>query len=158
MKKFISHSANETLKLGQLLAKDLYGGEVLALIGDLGSGKTILTKGLAKGLGIKKIVNSPTFVLMKIYKIKNLKSRKMTRGSSQDLLGLKIRNFIHIDAYRLTAGKDLVDIGIEDWLNKKNTVVIIEWADRVKDILPKKAITIKIKINRQKSIREFIIN
>ncbi|MDD2646568.1 MAG: tRNA (adenosine(37)-N6)-threonylcarbamoyltransferase complex ATPase subunit type 1 TsaE [Patescibacteria group bacterium] len=147
MKTHISHSTNETLLFGQLLAKDLRGGETLALTGDLGSGKTVLTKGLAIGLGIKNIINSPTFVLMKVYQ-----NKKSIRRPAD-----KIKYLIHVDAYRLTSSKELMDIGLGDWFNKKNAIVVIEWADRVKNILPKGAIKIKIKINHKKNLRKFTI-
>src|SRR6056297_286542 len=116
-----THSEKQTIKFGKEFSKKLQGGEVLALIGNLGSGKTVFTKGLAKGLGVKKNITSPTFVLMKNYKINQ-------NG---------INNFVHVDAYRLDNSKELKDIGIKDWFNKKDTVVVVEWADKVKDILPK---------------------
>ena len=111
----------------------------MALIGELGSGKTVLIKGMAQGLGIKKIITSPTFVLMKVYKIENCK--------------LKIENLVHVDAYRLKSGQDLIDIGIKDWLEKPDTVTVIEWAERVKDILPKKTIVIKLNFGKKKNER-----
>lgn len=144
MKNFISKSEKETQDIGLELAKSLKGGEVLALSGNLGSGKTILTKGLARGLGVKKIITSPTFVLMKVYKIE--------RGSAN------LENFIHVDAYRLKKESDLREIGLFDWLNKKNSVVVIEWAEKVKKILPKNAIEIKIKLGKKETERFFSTN
>lgn len=132
MKQIITKSEAQTLALGKKLASHLKGGEVIALVGDLGAGKTVLARGLARGLGIKSTINSPTFVLMKVYKIKNRK--------------LKIRNFIHVDAYRLSSGQELVDIGIFDWLGRQDSVVLIEWAERVKDILSKKKIKICLRV------------
>jgi len=132
MKKIITKSEAQTLALGKKLARRLRGGEVIALVGDLGAGKTVFTRGLARGLGVKNIINSPTFVLMKVYKIRNLK--------------LKIKNLIHVDAYRLNSGRELIDIGLKDWLGRRDGVVLIEWADRVKDILPKKKIRINLKV------------
>jgi tRNA threonylcarbamoyladenosine biosynthesis protein TsaE len=120
----------QTHSLGKKFAESLRGGEVIALIGDLGAGKTVFTKGLAAGLGIKQIVNSPTFVVMKIYKTAN-QGPVCRRGR------LEIRNLVHIDAYRLKSGNELKGIGIEDYLNKPETITVIEWADRAKDILPK---------------------
>ena len=69
--KFITKSERETIQLGKKLSRNFRGGQTVALIGELGSGKTVLIKGMAQGLGIKKIITSPTFVLMKVYKIEN---------------------------------------------------------------------------------------
>lgn len=143
MTKFTTHSEKQTFNLGKKLAKKMRSGGVIALIGELGAGKTVLIKGLAVGLGIKKIITSPTFVLMKIYKIQSPVSG--------------IQHLAHIDAYRLQTGQDLIDIGIKDWLGRPDTVTVIEWADRVKDILPKNTITTKIKIGKKKNEREIII-
>lgn len=138
-KSFISKSEKETFDLGKKIAADLKGGEVLCLVGDLGSGKTVFTKGLAMELGIKKTVTSPTFVLLKPYNIK--KTRKQ-----------EIKTLVHIDAYRLQNGKQLKAIGAEDFFNNENCVTVIEWADRVKDIWPKKnrLFTFKIRDNFRK--------
>lgn len=139
MRKVLSYSEKQTFNLGKKLAKKLCGGEVVALIGELGAGKTILIKGIAAGLGIKKTITSPTFVMMKVYEIKDLK--------------LKIKALIHVDAYRLKSGQDLIDIGLKDWLSRADTVTVIEWADRVKDILPQNPITIKIETGKKKNER-----
>ena len=129
----ITLSEKQTLDLGKKIAKELKGGETIALIGELGAGKTIFTKGIADGLRIKKIITSPTFVLMKVYPIDLKKNNK-------------IKTLCHIDAYRLNSGKDLIDIGINDYLEQKNTVTIIEWADQIEDILPINTIFVKIEV------------
>jgi tRNA threonylcarbamoyladenosine biosynthesis protein TsaE len=141
--KLTTKTEKHTYDLGKKFSKSLLGGEVIALIGDLGAGKTVFTKGLATGLGIKQTVNSPTFVVMKIYK--SLKAR-----SSR----LKALTLVHIDAYRLNNGDELKEIGIEDYLSKPDTVTVIEWADRVKNILPKntKYIYLKNLANGQREI------
>lgn len=143
MSRFISKSEKETEKIAAEIAKKLRSGEVIALIGNLGTGKTVFVRGLAKAFGIKKNITSPSFVLMKVYRIKNCQ--------------LKIKNFIHVDAYRLKNEKDLIDIGILDWLGKKDTLTVIEWAERVKKILPKKAIKIKIKFGRREGERNILL-
>lgn len=130
MKKIIADNEKETLSCGEELAKQLKGGEVLALYGDLGAGKTKFLQGLAKGLGVRIKVNSPTFNIMKIYRV---------AGNG------KINTFCHIDAYRLSSGKDLDALGVEEYFYDKNTVTAIEWAERVEEILPKKRINVKIK-------------
>ena len=137
----ITRSEKETFQLGEKMAKGLKGGEVIALVGNLGAGKTIFIKGLAKGLGVKQTITSPTFVLMKIYPV---------RSSS-------IRYLCHVDVYRLTRGQDLVDIGLNDWLGQKDVVTVIEWANQVKEILPRKRIEVKINFGRKENIRKIEI-
>lgn len=93
---------------------------VLALYGDLGAGKTAFTKVVAKQLGISESVTSPTFVVMKRY--------EPSIGSW--------RSLVHIDAYRLESVEELVVLGFWDWLLESNTLIIIEWADKVESLLP----------------------
>lgn len=126
--KIITKSEKETFAFARKFASGLSGGEVLALYGDLGSGKTAFTKGLAKGLGVKNIITSPTFVLMKVYDYSRNKK------------------LVHIDAYRLGGGNDLEMIGASDYFGDKNSVVVIEWAEKVKGILPKNVVKIKFKV------------
>jgi len=114
---YVSKSANETEAIAQDFAKNLKGGEVIALVGDLGSGKTTFTKGLAKELGIKIPITSPTFVILKQYKIKKS--------------GLKrtADNLIHMDCYRLKSAEDALGVGITDYLGKDDTIFVIEWPE-----------------------------
>lgn len=114
---------------GHLIAKNLKGGDVVLLYGELGSGKSTLTKGIANELGVKEITTSPTFTLMNVYKANHP----------------KIKNFVHCDTYRLRSKDDLEDIGLTDYLYKKDTVCIIEWPDKVEDLIKEKN-TIKIHI------------
>jgi len=138
--KITTQSEKQTINLGKSFAQELQGGETIGFIGELGAGKTVFIKGLAQGLNIKNIITSPTFVLMKVYKIK---------GS--------IKHLCHVDAYRLKSSQDLIDIGINDYLNKKTTITVIEWADQVADILPEKVIIVKLKIGRKKNERVITI-
>jgi tRNA threonylcarbamoyladenosine biosynthesis protein TsaE len=124
--RITTKNEKETQKLAEKIAKDLRGGEVLALVGDLGAGKTTFTQGLAKALGVKTRVNSPTFVVMKLYKPKHP----------------TIKNLAHIDAYRLGDEIDLKQIGWDDFQDKQS-VVVIEWADKAKNILPKQTVWLK---------------
>ena len=134
--KIITHSEQETFSLAKKMAKKAKGGEVYALQGDLGAGKTVFVRGFAAGLGVKRNVNSPTFVLMKIYPVKKHKS---------------IKQICLIDAYRLRSAKDLAAIGAQDYLGKKDAVCFIEWPERVKKILPRKVRLIKLnQINEDK--------
>jgi len=124
MNTFISHNEKETLNFGKKLVKAFKGGEIIALSGDLGAGKTKLSQGIALGLGVKKKVNSPTFVIVKKYP-----GRK---------------TLIHIDAYRLRGADDLINIGWKDFIDP-DTIILIEWPERIKKILPAKTVWITIK-------------
>jgi len=93
---------------------------VLALYGDLGVGKTTVTKEIAKQLGILEKVVSPTFVIMKIYKTNDK----------------KFKNLIHIDAYRLEKSKEIEQLGFEDLVKNKDNLIIIEWPEKVEEYLP----------------------
>ena len=142
MKKIITHSAKETIAYGKKIAVGFRGGEVLALSGNLGAGKTTLIKGIAKGLGIKKPVTSPTFIIMNLYKLK-------TKNQ-------KLKQLVHIDCYRLHSAKDILGIGAEEYFGRPDTVVVIEWPERIKKILPKKTIRIRISTAGEKK-RVFIL-
>ena len=126
--KFISKTEKDTFNFAKKIAKDFEGGEIIALIGDLGAGKTVFSQGLANGLGIKEKVNSPTFVVMKIY----------------DVEYDKIKIFCHIDAYRLSSFTELEAIWVSDYLGQKDAVTVIEWADKVFRGLPDKVIKYKL--------------
>ena len=93
----------------------------MLLSGELGAGKTSLIKGLAVGLGVKKEITSPTFTLMNVYEVKSLKS--------------KVKSLVHIDTYRLKDEKELVEIGVEDYLGRPDTICAIEWPEKIKNIL-----------------------
>lgn len=121
--KFVTQSPPETIKLASKLGKHLPGGTVLALRGNLGTGKTHFTKGLAKSLGIQENITSPTFVLLKEYKVNNNKNN--------------IKNLIHLDCYRLSHSAELLDLGWQEFINNPKNIIVVEWAERVKDILPK---------------------
>jgi len=136
----ITKNQEETIELGKEIAKKLHGGEVLALNGDLGAGKTTFVKGIAKGLGIKQNITSPTFVLMKIYEIKNFP--RLELGTR---VKFKIKNLVHVDYYRLKSLDDTLSLGITDYLGKKDTICIIEWANKIKFFLPEKTLKIKFK-------------
>ena len=162
--KVISKSERETYNLAKKFAKQLQGGEVLCLIGDLGAGKTAFTKGLAAGLGIKQIITSPTFVLMKVYSFSSpfrkgrLGGVKPPRRSAAVTLSKRGTGLLaHIDAYRLSGGEQLTAIGALDYLANPDWVTVIEWADRVRDIWPKKAVKIEFKV-LQGDKREIKVN
>ena len=126
--EFITNNEQETLKLGKKIVSKLQGGDIVSLVGNLGAGKTILTRGISEFLGVKKGVKSPTFTLMNIYSTNNP----------------KIKFICHIDAYRLNSAKDLLAIGAEEYFDDPETITIIEWGDKAKNILPRRAKTITI--------------
>ena len=111
MKKVLK-SEKETKSFAKNFAKKLKGSEVIALIGDLGAGKTVFTKGLAEGFGIKDIVSSPTFVLMKCY-------LALGNGVSKWKPRFQVKKMCHIDAYRLDSAEELIDIGLLEYLKKQ---------------------------------------
>ena len=121
----ISRSVDETISIGERIAASLRAGDVVALVGELGAGKTYLTKGIARGLGVtdQRAVNSPTFVLVNEY------SGRLAVS--------------HIDAYRLNGPEQLAALGFEE-MCQAGGVVIVEWADRVRSIMPESSIWIEI--------------
>ena len=144
IKKYLTTSEKQTFNLGKKLAKTLKGGEVLALTGELGAGKTVLIKGIATGLGIKKVVTSPTFVLMKVYPLK-AKNYKLTADK-----------LIHIDCYRTTNQQQITDIGATEYFGRADSIVVIEWAEKIKPILPKRRIDVKFEYAGKEKRRIFI--
>jgi tRNA threonylcarbamoyladenosine biosynthesis protein TsaE len=142
MHKFTTTSKAQTQKLGEALAKELKGGEIICLSGDLGTGKTTFTQGLLKGLDIKGPYTSPTFVIMKHYhETCNMKheTKKMLHATCSVL-----HDIYHIDAYRIKA-EDLLELSWKEITADKNNIVIVEWAERVKKAIPQNAIWIKFK-------------
>lgn len=124
MKK-TTRSDQETKLLAQVMAKKLKGGEVLALSGDLGSGKTTFVQGLAEFFGINELVSSPTYTLIQEYQITDTR--------------LAIKKLVHVDCYRLDSYQELLDIGIQDYYDDPESVVIIEWAEKAKPVIPSSA-------------------
>lgn len=117
---FVTNSTAQTQKLGQMLAKELHNGQIICLTGELGSGKTTFTQGLLKGLKAKGPYTSPTFIIMKKY------------GS----------HVYHVDAYRVNAD-DMINLGWEEIAKDKKNIIIVEWAERIKKIVPPNAVWVK---------------
>ncbi len=141
--EFITTSAGETHQLAGETLKELsacrpQGALVLALEGELGAGKTAFTQGLAKALGLKEKILSPTFVIMRRYGVRPLGRDKGSPAKAGTPM-----NLYHLDCYRLEGVKDLAGLGILEILADKKNLVVIEWAERVKSILPKDAVWIK---------------
>lgn len=121
--EFITSSDLETRQIGYKLARSLPNGSVVALLGDLGAGKTTLVRGVAAALNIKEVVQSPTFNIMKIY----------LKGD---------RPLIHIDAYRLA---DLnTDIGLDEYIGYESGITMIEWPMYIASLLPKETVSVEL--------------
>ena len=116
MKIAETYSAEETFALGRQIGQQAKAGEVYTLTGDLGVGKTVLTQGVAAGLGIEEPVNSPTFTIVQIYEEGRLP-------------------FYHFDVYRIGDVEEMEEIGYEDCFYGEG-VCLIEWADLIEEILP----------------------
>jgi len=126
IKERITSSPTETKEWAEALAKAITPPKILALFGNLGAGKTTFIQGLAKGLGIRGRVLSPTFIFIRPYKLSK---------------GYK---FYHVDLYRLDSEKDVEAIGLNEILQDKNAIVAIEWPEKIENLLPKGMISIKI--------------
>ena len=122
--KITSNSEEETIVLAQNFESEKFNNMVICLIGDLGSWKTVFTKGFAGALGIDEVITSPTFNIIKEY-----------HTGQKDLY--------HMDVYRLDG--DVDSLGLDDYL-KKDGIIIIEWADMIKSHLPEERLEIKFKI------------
>jgi tRNA threonylcarbamoyladenosine biosynthesis protein TsaE len=118
---YISKNEEDTKTLARQIGERLWGGEVLALFGDLGSGKTTFTKGLAEYFNIQKEITSPTFVIMKQYVVSNQ----------------QIHRLVHIDAYRLLSAEDAESIGLPELLEDKHSIFVIEWPGQIEGLFEK---------------------
>ncbi|NLC73116.1 MAG: tRNA (adenosine(37)-N6)-threonylcarbamoyltransferase complex ATPase subunit type 1 TsaE [Ruminococcaceae bacterium] len=122
MQEFITKNENETEEIGENIGKVLPAGSVLAMYGELGSGKTALVRGIARGMGINSRVQSPTFTIVNEYEGK--------------------RTLYHFDMYRLSDASELFDIGWEDYLNA-GAVCAVEWSENVQDAFFGDEITVR---------------
>lgn len=121
--EILSHSAEETMALGKAISDLAKPGSTFCLTGDLGAGKTTLVRGIARGLNIKSVVQSPTFNIMKIY-----------------FDGIK--PLIHIDAYRLADVN--TDIGLDEYIGYETGLTVIEWPNFIERLIPENSSEIKI--------------
>lgn len=118
---YITHSEAETETLGAQIAKELPDGSVVAFYGELGSGKTAFVRGMARGMGIDTLVNSPTFTIVNEY--------------------VGARTLFHFDMYRLGSAEELYDIGWEDYL-ARNGICAVEWSENVADAFEGDEVTV----------------
>jgi len=134
MERFLTKNPKETSKLAKILAREIIkskkvypersrGALIFGLVGELGAGKTTFIQAFAKGLGIKGRLTSPSFVLMKNYK-----------------------NFYHVDCYRVKGPKDILALDFKEIISNPENIIMIEWAEKIKKILPKNKIWIKFEI------------
>jgi|YelNatPaOPRAMG01_1025707.scaffolds.fasta_scaffold12401_5 tRNA threonylcarbamoyladenosine biosynthesis protein TsaE len=138
---FITLSGKETEKIGFNLAKKIAAQRhsiILALNGELGSGKTIFTKGFLKGLGVKEKIVSPTFIIFRHYNV-NLSYFK---------------NIYHFDFYRIKSYRELKILGFDKILKEPKALIIIEWAQKIKKYLPKETIWINFQYGREINTRK----
>lgn len=147
--EIITNSLKETQQIARKLAQKIIKKSpkkalVIALKGELGAGKTVFIKGFSDFFKIKESILSPTFVIIHKHNIKN------------KIKNIKFKTLYHIDAYRLKSHRDLEKLKIDDILDNPKNIVMIEWADRVKKVIPKEAIWIKIR-HLDKEKRELII-
>lgn len=132
--KVITRNEKETMELAQNIESEKFPNMVICLDGELGSGKTVFTKGIANALGINEVITSPTFTIIKEYLYGEMP-------------------LYHMDVYRLDGSDDT--IGIEEYFTKGG-IVVIEWSDIISDILPENRLDIKIKVTDEDK-RIFII-
>lgn len=125
-----TYSEKETYELGYQMGKQAHAGQVYTLTGDLGVGKTVFTKGLAAGLGIKEPVSSPTFTIVQVYEEGKLP-------------------FYHFDVYRIGDVEEMEEIGYEDYVYGEG-VSLIEWANLIEEILPDHYTEVKIEKELEK--------
>ncbi len=133
--KIVTYSEEETIELAQNIESEKFPNMVICLKGDLGTGKTVFTKGFAQALEVKEEVTSPTFNIIKEYH-----SGEMP--------------LFHMDVYRVEGNAD--DLGIEEYYTKKG-VTIIEWADMIPDYIPEKRLDIRIKSSSEDENKRIII-
>ena len=159
--EFKTISSAQTKKIAGLLAKEILADKikrknalVLALAGDLGSGKTTFTQGFLRGLGIKNKITSPTFVIAKKY---NLKTWNLSARGGSALGGkLKTQKYErawHFDCYRIRKSAELFSLGFKEILADPQNIILIEWPEIIKKVLPKNSIWIKFEHGEKENER-----
>lgn len=131
-KVYETNGPEETMRTGRMLGESAAPGQVYALVGDLGVGKTVFTKGFAEGLGIEEPVNSPTFTILQIYEEGRLP-------------------LYHFDVYRIEEPEEMEEIGLDEYIDGDG-VCLIEWAGRIEELLPEDVIVVIIEKDLEKGL------
>jgi tRNA threonylcarbamoyladenosine biosynthesis protein TsaE len=140
--KMLSTSLEMTAQIAQDVVKKVQEGTaakkatIVALSGDLGSGKTAFVQAVARALGVQETVTSPTFIIEKIYQLK-LAEKKDAKKTAANFSHL-----IHIDAYRLESGRELKHLGWNEIVADPGNLIFVEWPEKIADIIPKEVLTI----------------
>lgn len=149
MKKFVSNSPEESKKFARDFAEKISAGKrtgrgafVLALSGDLGSGKTTFAQAFAKALGVKEKIKSPTFIIFRKSKIPASPASSAGKSAGKQNL---FKYFYHFDVYRIHNEKEVLNLGWEEIISNPKNIVLVEWADKIEKILPKNCVKIKFK-------------
>jgi len=156
--EYLSVQPAQTRKAGEKLAEEVIKTPkkdkaiIIGLKGDLGGGKTTFLQGFAKGLGIKERVLSPTFVLLRRYRIPKTKS-----SANSKIQTLKFKNFYHIDCYRLEKLEEILDLDFKKVASNPQNILAIEWSDKIEKILPPGTIRINLEFI-SKNKRKITIN
>jgi tRNA threonylcarbamoyladenosine biosynthesis protein TsaE len=158
-KEFISNNVKETKKIAYRVVDDfLEGRNVVLLEGELGAGKTAFSQFILERLGAEGPFTSPTFVIMKEYKLRlKVKSKKLKVGNNSKfkIQNSKFHVVFHIDCYRIEKEREMIDLGWEEIISDKSNLILAEWPERIDGILPKKYVKIKFEIedeNKRKII------
>ena len=160
-KKYFTFSPSQTEALGKKMAREILKTSpgkravIIGLEGDLGGGKTTFLKGFAKGLGIKKKILSPTFIILKKFKVQTTTPPPHPPTPSARAPRSKFKVFYHIDCYRIEKPKEILDLGFKEIIADPKNIVSVEWADRIRKILPKRTILIKFEFLNKKTRRIF---
>ncbi len=138
----VTRNSAETKACASRIAKEVSGmrankARVIALSGNLGAGKTTFVQGFARALGIKEPIQSPTYILMKVYALRKK----------------YLKHFVHIDAYRIEHQKEFEHLGLGDLIADKDAVILIEWPERVKKILPNDTLWISFEHGKKSNER-----
>ena len=136
MKQVNTKSYSETIRVGLELGNCLKSGDIVCLSGDLGVGKTAFTKGIAEALGIREYIKSPTFTIVNEYK--------------------SVIPFYHFDVFRISNTDEMYEIGFDEYLGG-NGIVVIEWAENIKELLPEEHIWVEIRKSNPEDLNERVI-
>ena len=128
--EYTTKTADETKKLGETFGSKLIGGETICLYGELGAGKTVFTSGLINYFLPKKRILSPTFIIVRHYPV----------------IDSRIKNIYHADLYRMANNGEIESTGLAEFINKPDSVVLVEWAEKMGKLLPKDRTDVKLLI------------